>query len=360
MPSRAANRVFIDGAHGEGEGQILRTALTLSALTGRPFRIERIRAFRRNPGLAAQHLTAVRSTAALCHAQLRGDTLGSSFLEFIPAAPAAAGDYVFDVNLAREGGSAGAVMLVLQTVLLPLAFATGDSRIDLRGGTHMAWSPPFDYVRYVWLPALARLGIEASVELAAWGWYPVGKGEVHTHIQGLGTRSVKLQPLELEERGPLLRIIGRAVAANLPAHIPQRMADCARSLLLELGADLRIEPLRVRAACPGAGLFLTAEYANLNCGFSALGEVGKPSEQVAEEAAGALLAHHASGAALDRHLGDQILLPLCFAGGTSHFSVEEITRHLETNAWVIEQFGIARVVAERVPSGAGHIIVTLN
>jgi RNA 3'-terminal phosphate cyclase (ATP) len=167
-----------------------------------------------------------------------------------------------------------------------------------------------------------------------------------------------LRPLELEERGSLLRIFGRAVAANLPAHIPQRMADRARSLLAVLGADLYIEPLRVRAACPGAGLFLTAEYANLNCGFSAHGAIGKPSEQVAEEAVGALLDHHASGAALDRHLGDQILLPVCFSSGPSHFSVAEITRHLDTNAWVIERFGLARVVSEGGPSGTGLITLT--
>jgi len=356
--ARIRGRVIIDGAHGEGGGQILRTALSLSAITGRPLRIERIRAARRDPGLAAQHLTALRAAAAICSAQLSGDTLGSTCVEFAPEGPVVAGNYVFDVSLARAGGSAGAVMLVLQTVLLPLAFAGGDSGVELLGGTHMAWSPPFDYVRDVWLPVLAQLGIEAFVELINWGWYPVGKGEVRARIRGLGGHRATLKPLELEDRGPLLRVFGRAVAANLPAHIPQRMADRGRTLLAELGADLHIEPLRVRAACPGAGLFLTAEYANLNCGFSAIGAVGKPSEQVAEEAAGTLLKHHASGAALDRHLGDQILLPLCFSSGPSRFSVEEITAHLETNAWVIERFGVARVMSERGPSGMGHVTVT--
>jgi RNA 3'-terminal phosphate cyclase (ATP) len=346
--------VDIDGAHGEGGGQILRTALSLSVITGRPLRIKRIRAHRRNPGLAAQHLTAVRSAAALCGARLTGDTLGSMHLEFAPTAPVAAGNYVFDVGLAREGGSAGAVTLVLQTVLLPLARAAAESRVELRGGTHMAWSPPFDYVRDVWLAALARLGIEASLDLAAWGWYPVGKGEVRAHIQGGATI---LTPLDIEHPGPLLRVVGRAAAANLSAHIPQRMADRARSLLAGLGVELRIEPLRVRAACAGAGIFLTAEYANLNCGFSALGTAGKPSEQVAEEAAEALLRHQRSGAALDRHLGDQILLPLCFSSGPSHFCVEEVTLHLETNAWAIGRFGAARIAVERTSSGIGRVTV---
>ena len=194
--ARIRDPITIDGAHGEGGGQILRTALSLSAITGR-LRIERIRALRRNPGLAVQHLTAVRAAAALCAAQVSGDTLGSSCLDFAPQAPVAAGNYVFDVSLAREGGSAGAVMMVLQTVLLPLAFAEGDSEVALHGGTHMAWSPPFDYVRDVWLPVLSRLGVEASVELANWGWYPVGKGEVRAGIRGLGGHPAMLRRLEL-------------------------------------------------------------------------------------------------------------------------------------------------------------------
>ena len=355
MKGRARDWVVIDGAHGEGGGQILRTALSLSVITERPLRIERIRALRRHPGLAAQHLTAVRSAAALCAAQLSGDTLGSASLEFVPTRVVAAGDYVFDVALAREGGSAGAVMLVLQTVLLPLARAAAASRVVLRGGTHMAWSPPFDYVRDVWLPMLARLGVEARAELAAWGWYPLGKGEVIAEIRPGPTA---LKAAAIDAPGPLLRVRGRAVAANLPAHIPQRMADRARALLTGLGVALDIEPLRVRAACAGAGIFLSAEYANLNCGFSALGAPGKPSEQVADEAASALLGHHARGAALDRHLGDQILLPLCLAGGPSRFSVEAITRHLETNAWVIEQFGMARIAIEHGEAGIDQVTVT--
>ena len=348
--------LLIDGAHGEGGGQILRTALCISAITGRPLRIDRVRALRRNPGLAAQHLTAVRAAAEICGAHISGDALGSTTLEFSPERPVAAGQYEFNVGLARQGGSAGAVMLILQTVLLPLAFAEGDSRVRLRGGTHMAWSPPFDYVRDVWLLTLGRLGVRANLELEAWGWYPAGQGLVRARIEGAG--STVLRPIDLDKRGPLLRIRGRAVAANLPEHIPRRMVDRAYTLLGPLGTDLAIEPLNVRAVCPGAGLFLGAEYANLTCGFSALGKIGKPSEQVAEEAAGELLRHHASGAALDRHLGDQILLPLCFAAGPSSFSVEQLTLHLETNAWVIEKFGLARIDRERVASGTGRVVVT--
>jgi RNA 3'-terminal phosphate cyclase (ATP) len=346
--------VIVDGTHGEGGGQILRSAVSLSALTGRPLRVERIRALRWQPGLAAQHLTAVRAAAALCAAELSGDTLGSTLLEFVPTTAVAAGDYFWDVGLAREGGSAGAVTLVLQTVLLPLALAGTASRVVLRGGTHMAWSPPFDYVRDVWLPMLTRLGVDVRVELTSWGWYPVGRGEVITEIEPAPTR---LRSAEICMPGSLLRVRGRAVAANLPAHIAQRITDRARAALAGLGVEVSIEPLRVRAACAGAGIFLTAEYANVSCGFNALGVPGKPSEEVAEEAVGALLRHHACGAALDRHLGDQILLPLCLAGASSRFSIEAVTRHLETNAWVIERFGIARIAIEQTGTGTGQVTV---
>lgn len=337
----------IDGSHGEGGGQILRTALALAAITGQAIRFEKIRAGRKNPGLAAQHLTGLRAIAEICKAQVSGDEPGSQTLIFRPGGPARAGDYVFDVAEAREGGSAGASSLVLQTVLLPLALAgrgasTGnrDSTVIIRGGTHVAWSPPFDYIRDVWLPTLSRMGVGATLELNRWGWYPVGEGEIQVIVKGW---EKDLASLTLVERGDLLRVRGRAVAANLPSHIPQRMATRAQSLLRLAGVEARIDPLRVRAACPGAGIFLTAEYEALCAGFSALGARGKASEAVAEEAVAALLAHRDSGAALDQHLADQLVLPLALAGGVSSFTVERVSRHLTTNIWVVEQFGLAQI-----------------
>lgn len=337
--------LVIDGSYGEGGGQILRTALALAAITGRAIRIEKIRARRKNPGLAAQHLTSVRAAAEVCDARVSGDEPGSLTLAFLPGGPPQAGDYIFDVAEAREGGSAGAATLVLQTILLPLALAVGNSTVVIQGGTHVAWSPPFDYARDVWLPALVHMGVDAKLELVKWGWYPVGQGEIRAEISGLGTGR-QPSPVMLTERGALRRVSGRAVAANLPSHIPQRMADRARSLLTEAGVNARIEPLRVRAACAGAGIFLSAEYDGVGAGFNALGVKGKPSEAVAEEAVGALLAHCDSDAALDEHLADQLVLPLALAGDVSSFSTERVSRHLTTNAWVVEQFGLARVTVE--------------
>ena len=340
---RLGDVLTIDGSHGEGGGQILRTALALAAITGRAIRFEKVRAGRKNPGLAAQHLTGVRAIAAICDAHVSGDELGSQSLTFAPGGPPQAGDYVFDVAEAREGGSAGATTLVLHSILLPLAVSDGDSTVTIRGGTHVAWSPPFDYARDVWLPALSQMGVSATSELEQWGWYPVGQGEIRVTVNRL---SGDLTPLTRVERGPLSRVWGRAVAANLPSHIPQRMATRANSLLKGAGVEGRVEPLRVRAACPGAGIFLTAEYEGIRAGFSALGAKGKPSEVVAEEAVAALLAHRDSGAALDQYLADQMVLPLALAAGASSFTAERISRHLTTSAWVVEQFDLARISIE--------------
>ncbi len=339
--------LVIDGSHGEGGGQILRSAVALSVLTGRVLRIEKIRGGRPRPGLAAQHVTSVRAGAAICGGRLRGDEVGSRRLEFEPGGPADPGSYVFDVAAARKGGSAGAASLVLQTVFLPLALAGGTSRVSIRGGTHMAWSPPFDYLRDVWLPALAELGIGARLELGVSGWFPIGEGEIRAEIDGTAAiEQGRHRPACWTTRGPLRGVSGRALVANLPEHIAERMADSAERALADLRVPIEIRRHHGRAACPGAGIFLCAEYENTRCGFSALGARGKPAEQVAEEAVAALLDHERSAGALDQHLGDQILLPLALAGGLSCFTVGRVTRHLETNAWVIERFGLARIAIE--------------
>jgi len=345
----------IDGAHGEGGGQILRSAVKFSAMLGRPIRIENIRAGRKKPGLAAQHITSIRAAGAICGAIVEGDDLASSTLSFIPGHSVRPGNYEFDVAAAREGGSAGSACLVIQTALLPLSVVEGESRLTVHGGTHMAWSPPFEYLRDVWLPALRKLGVDADLKLRRSGWFPIGRGCIEARITG---RKRVLAAMDMKDRGKLLEITGRAVAANLPAHIPQRMADRASALLADTGVPVRIRPLRERAACAGAGIFLTAHYDNVHCGFNALGERGKSSETVAEEAVALLTSHIGSGAALDVHLGDQILAPLAMAAGPSEFSVQKASLHLETNAWLIGQFDLASVEISRAEDGTALVTVT--
>ncbi len=334
--------IEIDGSYGEGGGQVLRSSLSLAAITGQPIRIENIRAKREKPGLAAQHLTAVRAAARICQAQLRGDALGSMTLEFIPSGTAQAGQYTFDVTEARQGGSAGTVNLVLQTILLPLALATGDSQVTLRGGTHIAHSPPFTYIEQVYLPVLAQMGLKAQAKLNAWGWYPRGGGEIALRVSG-GTT---LSGLSLLERGALQQVRGLAAVTELPSHIPQRMAMRAENLLQQANLKAHVQPLRERGIGPGAGVFLTADYEHSRAGFSAIGRLGVPAEQVAQMACEELLDFHNTGAPVDVHLADQLLLPAALASVESQYRVAEISTHLTTNAWVIEQFRLARVTVD--------------
>jgi RNA 3'-terminal phosphate cyclase (ATP) len=319
-------RVLVDGAQGEGGGQIVRTALALAAATGREVRVTNVRARRKNPGLAAQHVAAARAVAALCDGRLEGDAVGSSRIDFAPGGRVRHGAYAFDV------GTAGSVTLLLQTLLPPLEREPGASTLRARGGTHVRWSPCFEYFRDVF---------GADAECLEVGFYPAGGGEVVVRVGG-----VRRDPLAVDDRGSLVAVTGRALAANLPAHVPQRMASRARSLLRAAGIDAAVDACRVRAASPGAAIFLLARYERSRAGFSALGAIGKPSEAVAEEAVAALLRHRDSGAAFDEHLGDQLLVPLAFAISPSHFTVERVTPHLLTNAAVIEAFGVARISME--------------
>ena len=335
--------ITIDGSYGEGGGQILRTCLSLSAISGQPLQIVCIRAGRKHPGLAAQHLTSVRATAAICQAQLAGDELGATTLEFIPGGPPRAGHYCFDVSQARQGGSAGAVTLILQAILMPLALASGQSDITLRGGTHVAWAPPVTYIQEVYLPAIVRLGIQAELELRAWGWYPQGGGEVGLRVSG----NSRVSHLNLLDRGALQQVRGIAAATELPSHIPQRMAIRAEKLLRQAHLKGQVNALRKRGRAPGTGIFLTAEYDRSRAGFSALGRRGLPAERVAEMVVEELVEFHTSGMPVDVYLADQLLLPTALGSRVSQFRVAGITPHLRTNAWAIEQFGLARIAIDR-------------
>jgi len=347
--------IQIDGSYGEGGGQVLRTSLALAALTGRPLEIVHIRAGRTKPGLRPQHLTAVRAAAAICAAEVRGDALNSQRLIFRPSrsSAGAGGDYCFDVRDTAQGGSAGSMTLVAQTVLLPLALAGLPSQVTLLGGTHVPWSPPFHFMRNVFLPVAGRVGLRAKAKLQTWGWYPVGKGEFSLAIQP----SPGLSKLEWTERGELVRVTGVAAATNLPAHIPQRMADRARNLLRDAGIPSQIRPVRERGPAAGAGIFLTAEYANGPAGFAALGRRGRPAEKVAQDACAGLLRHHAGDAPVDRHLADQLILPLALAAGESAFRTGQITPHTLTNIHIVQQFLDISIRVEHKGDG-GLILIT--
>lgn len=322
--------IGIDGSEGEGGGQVLRTSLSLSALTGRPLRLTNIRAGRSRPGLRPQHLTAVRAVAAICDAEVRGDEINSQTLEFDPAGPPHSDDFRFDVEDAAPHGSAGSVTLILQAILWPLLFADTTSSVRLRGGTHVPFSPSYHYGAEVARPAFARFRVQLDLELDEWGWLPAGQGQMTATI-----RPVERLEAVSFERTEIERVRGVAVATNLPSHIPQRMANRANNLLRGEGFETSIRPLRESGPGPGAGIFLWVAQG----GFDSLGRKGLPSERVAEAAVADLLAFAENGTmAVDAHLADQLLLPMALAGGTSTFTTHRLTQHALTNAAILRRW----------------------
>lgn len=321
----------LDGSQGEGGGQIVRTALTLSCILGTPFHVTAIRAGREPAGLRPQHVAAIRAAAEICDAHVEGAEAGSAALTFEPGGPVRAGVYEWEI------GTAGSTTLVMQTVLLPLALAAGDSTASIHGGTHVPHSPPAHYLRDVYVPLLLEMGGDAALFVEAYGWMPEGGGLISAQVTGGAT----LRGRDLRDRGDLERVFGTAVACNLPSHIPQRMANRAINLLAgvdSFDAPVDIRPARVSGISTGAGIFLTAEYSNGRGGWGVLGRKGIPSEVVAGDAVTALLSFHDSGAAVDSHLADQLVIPLALAAGKSAFTTPEITGHLRTNIETVRRF----------------------
>ncbi|EBS1095878.1 RNA 3'-terminal phosphate cyclase, partial [Salmonella enterica subsp. enterica serovar Heidelberg] len=206
-----ARIIALDGAQGEGGGQILRSALSLSMITGQPFEMSGIRAGRAKPGLLRQHLTAVRAATEICGAQVNGDELGSQQLCFTPG-PIRGGEYRFAI------GSAGSCMLVLQTVLPALWFADGSSRVEVHGGTHNQAAPSADFICRVWEPLLARMGISQRTTLIKHGFYPAGGGAAATVVEP----ATSLRGLTLISRGETLRTTAEALLAAVPYHVGER------------------------------------------------------------------------------------------------------------------------------------------
>jgi RNA 3'-terminal phosphate cyclase (ATP) len=322
-----SKQLEIDGSYGEGGGQILRTALSLSCLLSRPFRIVNIRKNRRKPGLMPQHLMAVRASAEISGAKVRGDTAGSIELVFEPSGTRP-GDYFFDI------GTAGSTSLLLQAVLPPLVFSRGESSVVLKGGTHVPFSPPYEYISKIFIPALEKLGIRLECQIKRYGFYPKGGGEIRVRI--LPASAVK--GVNLTERGKNKIVWGISAVANLPSGIAERQKSAALAHLSGIGVEGEIEVLRVPSFGKGTFIFLEAQAGTCAAGFSSLGEIGKKAEAVGEEAARELIDYFLTSACLDPHLADQILLYLAAAEGPGTFTTSRITQHLLTNIKIIEDF----------------------
>jgi RNA 3'-terminal phosphate cyclase (ATP) len=336
--------IEIDGSLGEGGGQVLRSCLTLSAITGQRFRLTRIRARRPQPGLKAQHRKSIEAMAAVCRARVEGAEAGSQTLLFEPG-PIAPGDFSFDIQ------TAGSTSLVLQTVFPALSLAPRASRVELQGGTHVRWSPCFDYLKMQWLPFLETIGFDADLEIARAGFYPVGGGLVRAVIRPAG----RLLGVDALERGRLRRIHGFAAVARLDARIAQRQKQRAEHRLAGRAPAVELEVARLESRSPGTFLLLRAEFERSSACFWALGERGKPSERVADEAVDELTESLATEAAIDPYLGDQAVLPLALASGSSALAVSRVTDHLTTNAEIVRRFLPARIEIDG-PAGRPGIV----
>lgn len=339
--------ILIDGSQGEGGGQILRSALALSLVTGTPFRIDNIRAGRAKPGLLRQHLTAVQAATTIGCAETLGAVMGSSRLDFKPG-KVQTGSYAFAV------GTAGSATLVLQTVLPALLTLSAPSTLTLEGGTHNPFAPPFDFLESVFLPLIARMGPHVTVALERSGFYPAGGGRFTVNVEP----AARLDRLELMERGAIRTQRARALVAHLGTKIAERELGVAGHKLGWPRECLHVVDVE-NSPGPGNILFLEIESEHVTEVFTGFGEKGRSAEDVAHLAIEQARAYLATGVPVGPHLADQLLLPLALSAGGS-FVTGELTRHSTTNIDVIKRFlpNVSIRVEERSKQARAVIIET--
>lgn len=312
--------IRIDGSFGEGGGQILRSAVALSCLTGRAVEITNIRANRPKPGLAAQHLKGIEAAKLISHAEVEGLRIGSTRVVFKPKS-LRGGNFKIDI------GTAGSVTLILQTVLLPSLFAELESRFEITGGTDVAWSPPVDYLRNVTLKALTEMGCEVEVKLIKRGYYPKGGGKIEVTV-----KPSRITGAEFSEQKEDVK--GTSHCQNLPEHVAKRQANAALEFLKERGIEAKINTEVTSGFSTGSGITIWSGYK----GDGSLGERGKRAEVVGREAAERFYIEYSTPGVFDSHLADQ-LMPFAAAGrGKTVYTTTKITMHQKSNAYVIEKF----------------------
>jgi RNA 3'-terminal phosphate cyclase (ATP) len=337
--------IVIDGSEGEGGGQVLRTALSLSLVTGQAFRIENIRANRSRAGVMRQHVTAVEAACEIGGTECQELAVGASTLSFTPG-KVKPGEHHFAV------GTAGSTSLVLQTILPPLMLADAPSRLVLEGGTHNIYAPPFDFIARVFLPILNRMGPRVTARLGRHGFYPAGGGRIEVEIEP----SPSLTRVDLLERGELLSVEARAVVAALPGEIAVRELEAVEKILGWPEERRRIEQLPERTG-PGNILMLEVVFEHVTEIMSGFGKLGVPAQTVGEQAAKRMAGYLASDAIAGPYLADQLLLPMALAGGGS-FTTVKPSSHARTGAEVIARFLPISVRFEEKQDG--HHLVTVS
>ena len=316
--------VTIDGLFGEGGGQILRTSLALSLVTGKPFSIHNIRAGRKKPGLMRQHLTAVNAAVEIGQATIKGNRIGSQAFTFEPEM-IKPGKFHFAI------GSAGSCTLVFQTILPALLMAGEPSEIILEGGTHNPFAPPFDFLEKAFLPVINRMGPQVDAVLEKPGFYPAGGGRFKVSISPAG-----LNRIDLLERGNIIHKTARASVANLPVKIANRELKVIREKL-EWGRELLKAVNVENSQGPGNILTIEIESDNITEVFTGFGEKGVSAEKVAKRAVKAVQEYLALNVPVGRYLADQLLIPMALAGG-GKFRTLSPTQHTTTNAEIIKKF----------------------
>ncbi len=334
--------IALDGSLGEGGGQILRSALGLSLVTGKAFRIEKIRARRARPGLARQHLAAVRAAAEVSSAEVTGDQLGSQELTFVPG-QVQPGIYRFDI------GSAGSTSLVLQTLLPGLISADRPSRLCLSGGTHNPMAPPIDFLAKVFLPLLARQGPRVEVVLERYGFYPAGGGRVQVTIE-----PGPLSRLELLHRGEVRRRRICAVVSRLPISIARREVETARRRLGWKPKETEVR--EVDSPGPGNVVCIEIHYEHVTEVFTGFGQRGIPAEKVAARVAAEAKRYLQAEVPVGEHLADQLLLPMALAGG-GRFRTLPLSQHARTNLDVLQRFLDLRVEVNELSSQVCELVI---
>ncbi len=317
--------IAIDGSQGEGGGQILRTSLALSLVTGQPFRMERIRARRQKPGLLRQHLTAVEAARAVGCAEVMGAALSSQTLEFRPG-PVTPGNYRFAV------GTAGSATLVLQTVLPALLTASGPSTLTLEGGTHNPLAPPYDFLAACFVPLIRRMGPTVALELKRPGFFPAGGGRFHAKVEP----AAKLSPNNLLERGSIRSRCARIWTSELPEHVAERELTIVREQLRWQADECSVQNVP-QPVGPGNAVALEIAADQVTAVFTAFGERGRPSEEVAKSAVEATRAWIQADVPVDEYLADQLLVPMALAGAGT-FRTTNPSLHTTTNAQIIRRF----------------------
>jgi len=335
--------ITIDGSFGEGGGQIIRTSLALSLITGQAVRIYNVRARRDKPGLQRQHLTAVNAAAEIGAAQVEGAQVGAREFEFKPG-QVKAGAYTFDI------GTAGSTTLVLQTVLPPLMIADEPSLLTLRGGTHNVHAPPYEFLAQTFLPLVSRMGPRLAIELVRYGFYPPGGGQLNVFIE-----PAQLARLDLRERGAFIGQRARALVIKLPPQIAERELSIVREQLGWTEEQLQIETSN-NALSPGNVLTLAFESAQVKEIITGMGERGVRAETVAERACAEARGYLAHDAPVGEHLADQLLIPLALAGGGS-YTTGPLSLHTTTNIEVIKKFLPVEISTQGLGDGAWLIEV---